>query len=47
VQRGILCSKTSSLIVSADTLWPHWVQVAVANDPTKIKKYFKNKISFI
>lgn len=32
-QRGILCSNTSGLIVSADTLCSHCVQDAVANDP--------------
>lgn len=32
-QRGILCSNTSGLIVSADTLCLHCVQDAVAKDP--------------
>jgi len=37
-QRGILCSNTSGLIFSADTLCPHCVQDAVAKDP----KHFPN-----
>lgn len=46
-QRGILCSNTSGLIVSADTLCLHCVQDAVAKDPsikdTNINTYLLKK----
>lgn len=45
-QRGILCSNTSGLIVSADTLCPQCVQDAVAKDPS-IKLFYRNKINDI